>query len=633
MAALVRFEQDPDAPEGAGVFHFDSGAQQYAYEPDLAAQASLDAAPDQRVAGPGGGSWLDEPPDPSMFQQADAQGLRQQLTPAGGNAHASAAPAGLAGMAARPMPQAAPPPQGPPPVGPPPMLMAPSGSPSLAAQARDAMGQRAAQDILRGTKRVHVAGSPGVDPHRMLEQGVMVPTGTNVTQESGAPYSPEQATERIMAAKDVRDAQLGEMELQQQQTANQLASQRAIAPQLEREAALQQENHNRMVSSYRVDRSRLQQELDDYDKNAHVNPDRFFQDRGTFATIGMAIAQGLGAYASTMTGAPNFAYEMVQKAIDRDIGAQRDELEAGRVSRRNKLAQMMDSYGFDMQQSEAALRIAMNKSAEMQAAMFANESKLPQYQAEAAKYNALSRQEIIKNEQALQNASYGKFTRSQQQAFVQPRAATGGGYVEKELTPQELEARAKLLPKDQSQDVADLEPKERLRIAADYGAKKADFASMRSSYDDLASAYGYKIDWNRKELVDPRTGKPVSPEESALFGKNANIPGVGSAPHLDRQGAHRVQESRAKAAAITGKALSGASVSPQQAEFIQSYLLGDDDAAALRGLQRAVSDMGQVETDTEAAYPEETRAEYDRRKRGINREHKQAPSPVKVNPY
>jgi len=334
-----------------------------------------------------------------------------------------------------------------------------------------------------------------------------------------------------------------------------------------------------------------------------------------------------------MTGAPNFAFEMVQKAIDRDIAAQRDQIEAGRVSRRNKLAQMMDNYGYDLPQSEAALRIAMNKSAENQAAMFANEAKLPQYQAEAAKYNALSRQEIIKNEQALQNASYGKFTRSQQEAFVQPKAATGGGYVEKELSPEELAARAKLLPKDQSQDVADLEPKDRLKLSEAYGEKKADFASLRASYDDLAGAYGYRIDWNRKELVDPQTGKPVTPEESALFGKNANIPGVGSAPHLDRQGAHRVQESRAKAAAITGKALSGASVSPQQAEFIQSYLLGDDDAAALRGLQRAVADMGQVETDTEAAYPEETRQEYERRRRGINRENKQAPGTVKVNPY
>ena len=79
--------------------------------------------------------------------------------------------------------------------------------------------------------------------------------------------------------------------------------------------------------------------------------------------------------------------------------------------------------------------------------------------------------------------------------------------------------------------------------------------------------------------------------------------------------------------------LSGASVSPQQAEFIQSYLLGDNDAAALRGLQRAVVDMNEVDRNTGASYPEEIRTEFDRRGRTINRENKRAPAPVKVSEY
>lgn len=624
MAQLVRFEQDPEAPEGAGTFHFDAGEPMYAYEPELAAQATqvksaLDSAPDNRTA--------------KVTSQDLARSLREQGQAQDQADLRSVADAGSEFGQPANIPSAPPPGQPPRLLAPPPPEQGPPPG-DMATMARDVMGQRAAEEILRGTKRTYVGGSPGVNPHQMREQGVMVPTQQNVVQESGAPYDPNQAALRIAAAEDVRSANLADLALQKQQTENQLASQRAIAPKLQKQAAVAEANHNRMLSAYRADRSRLQQELDDYEKKAHVNPDRFFEDRGLFATIGMAIAQGMGAYASTMTGAPNFAYEMVQKAIERDISAQRDQIEAGRVSRRNKLAMMMDNYGYDLDQAEAAMRIAMNKSADLQASMFAAESKLPQYQVEAQKFNALTNQEIIKNEQALQNASFGKYTRSQQEAFVQPKAATGGGYIEKPLTPEELAARAKLLPKDQGADVEELEPKERLRITNEYGEQRQNFASLQSTYDDLAKAMGYRIDWKTKQLVD-NDGKPVDPNESGLFGKNPDIPGIGiKGPDFARsQAGRRVIEAQAKARAITGKYLSGASVSPQQDEMIQSYLIGNTDAAALRGMQRALADLDKVDRDVQARYPEQIRAEYERRARNVNREIKTAPAPVKVTPY
>ncbi len=614
MAKLVDFEQDPVAPDGYGVFHFDAGDSQYAFEPDLAAQVSktkgaLDAAPDMRVAGPGGGEAplpgpvAPPPPGIEVANQAIGQAL-----------------ANRAAEQAQPMPQAPPPPPSP---------------QEMAGTARDVMGQRAAADIIRGTKRTYAPGSPGVDPNRMVDQGVMVPTTASETFESqnALPYSPEAARERLGASHMVQQATLADMELNRQQTENQLASQRALAPRLQQAAADAENNQNRVIGAYRVDRARLQQDLEKYEKTAHVNPSKYFQDRSVFATIGLAIAQGLGAYATTKTGAPNFAYEMTQKAIDRDIAAQRDEIEAGRASRRNSLAQMMDDYGFDLQQAEAATRLAMTKSAEVQAQMFASESKLPHYQTEAVKFLALTNQDNIKNEQALQAASIGKHTRSVNNAFVQPKAATGGGYVNKEYTPQEMAALAKNLPAGQGQDVADLEPKERLRITNEYGEQRQNFASLQSTYDDLAKSMGYRIDWKTKQLVGG-DGKPVDPNESAIFGKNPNIPGIGYKDDiLNRQGAKRVQEAQAKARAITGKYLSGASVSPQQDEMIQSYLIGDDDASALRGMTRALSDLDKVDRDVQARYPEQIRTEYERRARSVNREIKTGPAPVKVNAY
>ena len=45
-----------------------------------------------------------------------------------------------------------------------------------------------------------------------------------------------------------------------------------------------------------------------------------------------AIAAGLGAYASAMTGTPNFALEIINKAIDDDLAIQKEELERQRLS-------------------------------------------------------------------------------------------------------------------------------------------------------------------------------------------------------------------------------------------------------------------------------------------------------------
>lgn len=633
MAKLMHFEQDPDAPEGAGVFHFDSGAKQYAYEPQLAAQigqvkGALDAAPDLREArngAPAPGPKLLSPADLSARASArmvadtnaqlNPQGIVDNANAAVGHALASAAPNQV----------------------PPPGIAAPGPPPSpqeLGQQARDVMGNRAAEEIIRGTHRTFHQGAPGVDPHKLINNGVMVPTTGAETFESdnALPYSPEAAQERLGASRMVQQADLADMELNRQQTQNQLNSQRALAPKLAAAANAAQENQNRVISAYRTDRSRLQQDLDHYEKTAHVNPDRFFQDRGVFATIGMAIAQGLGAYASTMTGAPNFAYEMVQKAIDRDISAQRDEIEAGRTSRRNTMAQMMDNYGFDMQQAEAAARLAMGKSADMQAQMFANESKLPHYQTEAAKYLALNHQENIKNEQAFQAASIGKHTRTINNAFLQPKAASGPGFTETPLTAEQAAADAKNLPKGTGTDYQDLKPEDRLKTVESYGTKKQDFADSRSAMSDLADAYGLTVDWKTGALHDKATGKAVNADDFTITGSHEDIPGVGR-PSLNFQGSKRVREARALVEAQTGKALSGSSVSPVQGELIKSYALGNDDASAVRGLARSAAALNNIERDTESSFPEEARAEYARRAQGVNRTRKAAPAPVRVSEY
>jgi hypothetical protein len=606
MADPVAFEQEPGQKPGAGFFHLDSGEKRYAYLPEVAAQLP---PPGQAAAPP-------PAPAPNRFASAVADAAAENA-------------------AAAPPPGPVAPPPGPAQEGPP---GAPATPQDDATRARNAVTSRTARDLERGYRETIVPGSPGVDPAKMRASGSYVPTGGHDTIEtSGKEYNADDANARIEAGRGVLGAQLNSLELDQRETQNRLNAARAAAPALAQRAQEAEQAQQAVQRAYRTDRAKLQQDLDDYDRTAHIDPSKYFKDRGAFGAIGAMIAQAMGAYASSQTGVPNIAYEMIQKGIDRDISAQRDEIENGRVSRRNKMAQMMDNYGYDLPQAEAAMRIAMTKSAENEATQFAAESKLPHYQAEAEKLKALFVRDTIKDEQALESASIGKHTRTVNEQFLQPRAATGPTVKRTPLTPGDEKTLLGNLPATEGQDVKDLDPKARQELIGAYGKKKSEFADARAAQDDEAAAYGYKIDRERGILVDPKTGAEVDPNESRLGGSNPNIQGTGwSDPEflaLESQEAKRTKEARANAQAKEGVALSGASVAPEQQELIKTYRLGDDDASALRGLGRAVKLLASVESATDASYDPGIRSIYDRQKRAIERAHKTAPGPVKMTPH
>jgi hypothetical protein len=57
---------------------------------------------------------------------------------------------------------------------------------------------------------------------------------------------------------------------------------------------------------------------------APVDPGRFFAQKGTLAQIGAAFAVAMGAYSSAFTGQKNYALDIVNDAIDKDIMAQKE---------------------------------------------------------------------------------------------------------------------------------------------------------------------------------------------------------------------------------------------------------------------------------------------------------------------
>ncbi len=102
-----------------------------------------------------------------------------------------------------------------------------------------------------------------------------------------------------------------------------------------------------------------------------VNPNKFYQDRGTAATIGMAIAAGLGAFASSSTGSPNYALKIIEDAINRDVNAQVHNIDLKKeniLMQDNAYSRAMQMYG-RQEDAVIALKASAMESAKNQMEM------------------------------------------------------------------------------------------------------------------------------------------------------------------------------------------------------------------------------------------------------------------------
>jgi len=128
----------------------------------------------------------------------------------------------------------------------------------------------------------------------------------------------------------------------------------------------QQEERARQLQSANQRLAAMQQKI----SSQEVDPDRLYEEKGVGGRIASALAVGLGAIGSAMTGGPNIALQIVQDAIDRDIEAQRENIGRGErdVERqRGAIAMMRDEFG-DAEQREAAARAALWTDAERRVA-------------------------------------------------------------------------------------------------------------------------------------------------------------------------------------------------------------------------------------------------------------------------
>jgi hypothetical protein len=112
---------------------------------------------------------------------------------------------------------------------------------------------------------------------------------------------------------------------------------------IEAEQILDQQRITKKEQAHTDYKKQLDTAMKDVD-NYKIDPNRLF-GKNTWKSIAAAIASGIGAYASTISGQPNFALNIIDKAVDRDIDAQKEEL----LKKKGKVGEIRNAYQDNLQ--------------------------------------------------------------------------------------------------------------------------------------------------------------------------------------------------------------------------------------------------------------------------------------------
>lgn len=213
-----------------------------------------------------------------------------------------------------------------------------------------------------GPKGQATAGAEGVDnpfggsegrgagggPAKSSRQLAMESLGMAGPEYEQADYETRQATQDLQTEqqKGAIRAQLAGQQLADMQAAQaQRAADYAVRMQGE-----QKEREGREAKAFG--------EIDSITTDlatSRVDPDHIWKEKGTGAQIVAALGVAMGAFGAALAHTPNYAMEIVQRQIDRDIDAQKENIATkGRVLGAKQGAfQMLRQRGLDHAASEA----------------------------------------------------------------------------------------------------------------------------------------------------------------------------------------------------------------------------------------------------------------------------------------
>jgi hypothetical protein len=220
--------------------------------------------------------------------------------------------------------------------------------------------------------------------------------------------------------------------------AHQAAEERGFLEEHQRQLVAQQQAQQAQMETIKRGVAEKQVAYDiaqsKYNNFSEIDQDRIWRKKGTGASILAVIGSALGAFGSALTKTPNFALEIINGAIDRDIRAQEQEIAINREAAGNALADLQRQTG-SLDLAKSALGALQTQRVQLQIQAMANKAKTPAAIAAFQKANGMLMQSYADKLEEYRQKAMGEVTKN-----IVNVAGSAGGVSRRLATVSEAQA-------------------------------------------------------------------------------------------------------------------------------------------------------------------------------------------------
>lgn len=304
--------------------------------------------------------------------------------------------------------------------------------PKEAAQPSNGLGGLpSVQQIMADAQRGRGAGGPLVTQTQQINRTIDLAPST--PEQIQAMTQLDEAYRMASAESEAATNSMQALAYKAQQA--RLQSEKEYQTEVNVQSALREQNRKEMVDKRDEVAGLLTKGREDI-ANAKINPKEIWEKKGSVASLFAVIGQTLGAFGSSLSKSPNYAAQMLDAEIERNIQAQRDAIQNKKESlsaqerEYQSLVNQLGSYDAASMVQEDRLRESFDHMLGTQLAGIEDESKARQLEL----IRAQNKQQQVLNAKNLMQDTIGRVVVNQ---TVRNRSGGGGG---KRMT--ELEARA-----------------------------------------------------------------------------------------------------------------------------------------------------------------------------------------------
>ena len=321
-----------------------------------------------------------------------------------------------------------------------------------------------------GATRQSAPAGPNGSAVEQLAGGQAPPRAPAAPQGYYAPGKlvPEREQRTGYTTQETEGLRIAPETMEQQQRANELDRIAFVQHQAAANVRAQAEQQA-AADAHRAAQAHLEQTAKQYAdaqraEYQQIDPNHLWKERGIGAQIGAAFAIGLGSMGAALTGGPNTAMQIVDKALDRDLESQAKNIANSRMSREEQAVRL------------SALRESQLSAIKAKLEDYSGAAKRPEQQAAAAQMMAQIERQQADQAIRTQQLAQGHVVKSTQTAVIPehregagwvgpaPGAAAGGEVDLAKLDPKTREQMIKLERAD-----ANLAEIERIKEKAGYG--------------------------------------------------------------------------------------------------------------------------------------------------------------------